>query len=253
MKKQTILFLLLLSGIPATAQKPAAPLTQPNIQVTGMAEMEIIPDEVYVNVSIREFTRDKKKNTIEDLEGAFLNFVEKTIATPRTDVTMEYTDARINALKRRTKDPLIQKVYEVKFKSYDQYLLLATVADSLYLNNVYIKKYSHSKIEDYKKQVRIAAMINAKEKAGYMLQAVNQKTGALLLVEEPTRDVLVFDGLNDYSERKKESSLLGPRYYSDTRVFDDDNDFAYNAGPSISPIQKKIKLRFYVDVTYAIA
>jgi uncharacterized protein len=252
------LFVLAATAIAQPAVTPVAQ-PQPSIFVTGMSEMDIVPDEIYVNVCLREFTKDKKRYSIEELEATFLNFVESTTSTPRADVKMEYTDARIIAMKRRQKDAIIQKVYEVKFKTNDQLMLLFAASDSLNLVNVYVKRYSHSKIEDYKQQVRVNAMKNANEKATYMLAALGQKPGALLRVVEPCPDVLIFDGVNDYKMRLLEEKAV----YGKSRASFNGNgdaimgggDYYYNSGggdmnPSVT---KTIKLKYYVDVTFAIA
>jgi uncharacterized protein len=253
MKNLLFLFAALaIAPVKIFAQQPAPP---PSIFVTGMAEMEIVPDEIYMHVAIREFTKDKKKYSIEELETAFLNFVEKTTATPRADVKMDNTDARVIAMKRRQKDALIQKTYEVKFKSNDQVMMLFAASDSLNLTNVSVTRYSHSKIEEYKQQVRMNAMTNAKEKATYMLGAVGQKPGALLNVVEPFPDVRIYDGINDYENNFDRRSIRGNSLVMIAGVSSNAYDFDKAGGDSAaysSTVTKTIKLKYNVEVTFAI-
>jgi hypothetical protein len=263
MKK--ILFLSLFAFCSALALK-AQPLANSNanehsIVVTGMAEMEVVPDEIYVNVCLREFTKDKKKYLIEDLEAAFLNFIEKTTGTPRSDVKMDYTDARIIAMKRKQKDAVIEKTYEVKFKNNDQVTMLFIAQDSLNTDNVYIKRYSHSKLDELKQQVRTNAMADAKNKATYMLAPLGQKPGPAIFVYEFNPDVLVFDGIDDQDYDASEISLITggiPASYSSfgkrERLIGfvaSDEDYG-GRSYSDTPIQKTIKLKYWVNVTFSL-
>jgi uncharacterized protein len=77
MKRAIAFALLLISAVftVSAQQQPDARL--PMIEVTGSAEMEIVPDEVYVNVTIREFIEERKKKNIDEIEKEFRNVLEK--------------------------------------------------------------------------------------------------------------------------------------------------------------------------------
>jgi len=262
MKKVLLLLTLpFVSTVLLNAQTSTTPAPEHNISVTGMAEMDIVPDEIYVNVCLREFTKDKKKYSIEELESTFLNFVEKTTGTPRTDVKMDYTDARIIAMKRKEKDAIIEKTYEVKFKNNDQVTLLFVAQDSLNLTNVYIKRYSHSKIEEYKQQVRANAMADAKNKATYMLAPLGQKPAPAIFVYERYPDVFVLDGIRDDDYLRERNirmedgqySSLGGRERSNATGWSFSSDEDYNGFYyADTPIVKTIKLKYWVDVTFSL-
>ena len=219
-------------------------LTEHTIAVTGIGELDIVPDEIYMNVTIEEFTKDKKKYTIEELESAFLNFLEKTTSTPRTDVKMDNTDAAIIAMKRKQKDAIIEKTYEVKFKNTDQVNMLFISEDSLHLEQVYVKRYSSSKLNDYKKQVRISAMTDAKDKATYLLDVVGSKPGKPISVAEVNPAV-------DMEGAKGTTSIgyfFGGRPVDLSNYDSEDEDYI----SSYDPIQKTIKLKYAVNVIFAI-
>ena len=55
-------------------------------------------------------------------------------------------------------------------------------AESIY--SVGIRNYSHSKIQEYKKQLKIEAIKAAKEKAAYLLEAINEKIGLAIEISE---------------------------------------------------------------------
>lgn len=244
MKNLLLAFVLVASSTMYAQTATPAPVANHTINLTGTAELEIIPDEIYVSVTLREFTKEKKKYTIEELEKSFLNFVETTATTPRADVKMDNTDAALIALKRKQKDAIIDKTYEVKFKNNMQVQLLFSAADSLNINYLHVKRYSHSKIEEYKRDVRIAAVKNGKEKATYMLAALGQKPGNVLTMVEKNPFVHIDDGIDDFRPFRGNVFQSG---YSYQRSSGDNMESASTA------LIKTIKLSYEVEMTFEIA
>lgn len=165
------------------------------IHVIGTSEMEIVPDEIYVSVTLREYMKDKKKYTIEDLEKGLVNFITKTAAVPQENIKMDNMNAYIMSLRRKNKEEIVTKSYEIKFKSADQVYQLYSVMDSLGVSSANVKKYSHSKMDEYKKQIKINAIKAAKDKAGYLLEAIGSKVGKPVSVTEVNGLVTVDDGI----------------------------------------------------------
>jgi len=159
------------------------------IHVIGTAEMDIVPDEIYVSISLKEFMKDKKKNTIEDLEKALVNFLTKTTTVAMSDIKMDNMNAYIISLRRKNKEEIITKTYEVKFSKGEQVYMLYSVMDSLGISSANVTRYSHSKIEDYKKQIKVNAIKAAKDKATYLLEAIGSKAGKPVSVKEHTGHV----------------------------------------------------------------
>ena len=56
--------------------------------------------------------------------------------------------------------------------------------DELKIDNAFISKVSHSEIKEFKKEVEVEAIRNAKEKADYLLAAIGQETGTALIINE---------------------------------------------------------------------
>ncbi len=49
----------------------------------------------------------------------------------------------------------------------------------------FISRTSHSKIEEYRKQLKIQAVKAAKEKAIYLSEAIGEKAGVAVTIQEP--------------------------------------------------------------------
>lgn len=235
MKKHLfILFALLFAGS-LFAQSAPAPRT---ISVTGRAQKIVVPDEIYVTVVLREFYRDKKKMTIEELEAGLVNFVVKTTATPTTNIKMDDIDASFIALKRKQKDAIIEKKYEIKYNTFLKTNQLLAVIDSLNCRSAYISKLSHSKMDEFRREIRIEAMKDAQTKSAYMVEAVGAKLGKVITVVEPGT-VNVVSGLNAIPGVYSNSALL--------KSYESSDSF----GSAYEP-QKTIEINYSVDVTFEI-
>ena len=77
-----------------------APVYQKKISVTGTVEMEIVPDEIYFRVVIREYLKDKIKILIEDLEKE-LNQAILAVCIAKEDFTVEQVNGLSWSRKRK--------------------------------------------------------------------------------------------------------------------------------------------------------
>lgn len=209
MMKTSLLFMgLLFMQITSFAQQATA--QQRGIVVNGIAKKEIVPDEIYIEVELKEFTKDKKKYKIEELEASLLNFIEKVTLVPRKDIKMANTEESLLELRRKMKDADLSKNYEIKFSNFNQVILFIASMDSLNCKSAFITKLWHSKMDEYKKEVRIAAMKAANEQAAYMLEAVGSKRGKpLLVVDGPggfVVDMNLDKGRSAYKKTSSEAS-----------------------------------------------
>jgi uncharacterized protein YggE len=241
--KNTILFLsLILFCGTITAQTTKQ---EHSINVIGTAEMEIVPDEMYMSVTLKEYTKDKKKYSIEELEKNLVNYIEKVAMTDKKDIKMDNMSAYILSLKRRNKDEIVSKSYDVKFKTAQQVYLLYSVMDSLGISSAYVSKYSHSNMDEYKKQIKINAIKAAKDKAAYLLEAIGQKAGKAISVDEKSGVVTVNDG-------RHRNSLDNSYYYqSNTRYSGGDADLSEGSDSNVIG-NKTIKLHYTIDAEFEI-
>src|SRR6478736_4179157 len=101
--RKTIVLLSAIFAFSFTGKAQTAP-AEHSVKVIGTAEMEIVPDEIYVSVTLKEYMKDKKKFTIEELEKNLVNFLEKTTMTEKKDIKMDNMSAYVIAMKRKKKD-----------------------------------------------------------------------------------------------------------------------------------------------------
>src|SRR3954464_2249282 len=91
MKSFMISSLLLLAGMTAFSQTEKNPYPR-TITVTGSAEMEIVPDEIFVQVDLKEYQKKgQDKVSIDKIKDDFLKKV-KSLGLPDSAITIAAYD-----------------------------------------------------------------------------------------------------------------------------------------------------------------
>lgn len=159
------------------------------IQVAGSAETDIIPDEIYVVVTLKEY---EKKGTgkiaLEKIKSDFLGYC-KAIGLPDSVVSIASYEG-YNSYpwwrKRRGKDELYASIsYQVKFSNSRKMDELVEKLDEDATQNFAISKVWHSKMAEYRMKLKIEATKAARNKAGYMAEAIGEKIGEAVSIIEP--------------------------------------------------------------------
>lgn len=216
------------------------------VTVSGSAEMEIIPDEIYVNIELKEY--QKKGETKKDLETIKSEFLQscKTAGIPDSAISI----ASYNGFntyywfRKKKKDPNLNAgiTYQVKFKNSDLMDRLVERLDDDATQSFLIVSTSHSKIIEYRKQLKIQAVKAAKEKGIYLAEAIGEKIGETITIHEPAEN-----RFNPYANMYENARLnVASGVYN--KYLDQDN-----VSPKIQEVDfKKMKLRFEVEVVFAL-
>ncbi len=157
------------------------------ITVSGTAEMEVTPDIIYINVSLREYFKDnnnKKKVDITTLEIQLYNAIQKA-GIAKEDLTVNNLSSWNYATeKKKNPDFLASKQYRLKVSNLNKFNQILEGIDSKGIASTNIESYDYSKIESLKKELKIKALLNAKEKATYMVEALGDKLGSVLDIQD---------------------------------------------------------------------
>src|ERR1700712_3212909 len=147
------------------------------IEVTGIAEKEITPDIINVSISLQEYLDGKKKTTIDQLENQ-LETAVKEAGIAKEDFTISNVSAWNNTWqKKKNPDFLASKQYSIRFHDLNKYNQILSKIDPKGIQSTYIESYDYSKIADLKRDLKVKALLDAKEKASYLLNAINEKVG----------------------------------------------------------------------------
>lgn len=156
---------------------------QPYIEVTGTAEKEIIPDEIYIGIIIREKYVNKVKVTIEEQEEKLKNAV-KLLGIDLTNLYLSDANADYVKVRWQKKDVLTKKDYTLKVSNATTVGQVFQELEKLEITDAFISRVSHSKLDSLRKEVKIMAIKAAKDKADYLLTAIGEQTGKPLIIKE---------------------------------------------------------------------
>jgi len=184
MKNSIISIILLISYFSINAQEGSKNFIDQNfIEVTGTSEMELIPDEIQITISVK----DKDFKT----KQAFADF-EKRVVTKLQEIGVSIdNEFSIMNMNSSLKVSLIGKDNMFSTRQY-----MVVVHDALKANEVFdemeaigvttmaVTKFNHSEIEKYRLQVKVNAIKAAKDKAKALAMSIDQTIGRALFINE---------------------------------------------------------------------
>ncbi len=191
MKLLTILGLLL-TGTTLYAQQPTTNLPsgrEKMIEVSGSAEIELAPDEIYLSVGLREYMKDRNKVRMDEIDAHFWDVVN-ALKIDKKDISIEGASGYYDwdYWRHRQGEFLASKTYIIKLSDMTKYNQLMQKLDDKGINHVYMQRTDHSKMEEYRQKVKIQALKAAKEKARLMLESIGEQLGEVLYIKETAND-----------------------------------------------------------------
>ena len=232
----------------ATATNAQQPIFANNpfpkkITVSGSAEMEIVPDEIYVNVQLKEYQkRGEEKKDIQTIKKQFLESY-KAVGIPDSVISIvSFTGDNPFFWKKRKKDPdlFTSITYQVKFKTSELMDKLVEKLDDDATQSFLIVSVNHSKMTEYRRQLKIAAVKAAKDKGIYLTDAIGEKLGEAITINEPNENHII--------RRELYGAVQGVNVLRSQAIVSNVNDSADQSAIDF----KKMKLRFEVEVVFAL-
>jgi uncharacterized protein YggE len=209
------------------------------IEVIGSAEMEVVPNELYMTFTLKEYLdATRKKVKLEEIKSDFL-LQCKTAGVIDSNISISsYTGNErwdYYWYKRRKKEPdfMSSISYAIKVSSID---VLDRIVDGLNeqsIENFYISKTSHSDIEQLRQQVKTNALIASKNKASHLAKSIGEELGETLIIQEI-----------DDSYRGYYSNEMNAGYSANQSAV------RMEATNSATPDFQKIKLRYEMKVVF---
>ena len=158
------------------------------IEVYGQAEEEVTPDEIYFSLTLKEYMDDSKEKVAMDKLERELYAAVKKIGVEEENFRIEnvygYNYDWYRKKKPQREEFLASKEYLIKFSDLNQTNKLLASLDAKGIQSTNVDRYEHSKIEQYRRELKVKALKNAKEKATYLLQGIDESLGGVLEVQE---------------------------------------------------------------------
>ena len=157
------------------------------IEVNGSAEQEVLPDEIFVNITLREYFKDKDNKNKVDIMA-----LEKQLqkAVEEAGILKEnFTIGAMNGYREwwGRKKPttfLESKSYILKVPNLYKIDAIIARVDDKGVASTNIDRYEFSKIEQLRKDIKIKALQAAKAKAQYLLEGIGEQLGEAFEITE---------------------------------------------------------------------
>ncbi|HMI04165.1 MAG TPA: SIMPL domain-containing protein [Pedobacter sp.] len=234
MKKLMTLAFVALFSVSALAQQVDL---RRKINVSGSAETEITPDIIYISISLKEYLKDnnsKKKVDINTLENQLYAAIQKA-GVDKENLTINNLSSFSWATeKKKNPDFLASKQYRLKVSDLNKFNDIIGAVDPKGIASTNIESYDYSKITSLKKELKIQALQAAKAKATYLVEALGDKLGSAIDIQEIENQV--------YPQAMYRTSNVMMKAES--------ADMAGAAAPDID--FKKIKLNYVMNVVFEI-
>ncbi|HEY0429929.1 MAG TPA: SIMPL domain-containing protein [Pyrinomonadaceae bacterium] len=186
------------------------------VEVTGSAEMLIMPNEFTFKIMLTERIENKQKLTIEMQESNLKNELAKIGVDVQKDLTIfDMTSVYIS--RKRTRDTLGSKIYSLKLRDLEKIEMLQEIADRLNIASLDLTESTHSELTTFRRETKIEAVKAAKAKAEYMLGAIGERIGKALFVQEIADDANDERLPSNYRSNSNISSNVTTQTYSDSQ------------------------------------
>lgn len=205
------------------------------INVSGNAEAEVTPDIIYLSISLKEYLKDnniKKKVEITTLENQLVRAVQNA-GIPKENLMINNLSA-YNYSPAKKKDPgfLASKQYRLKVTDLNKFNEIVDAIDAQGIAYTNIESYDYSGIEALKKELKVKALQAAKAKATYMVEALGDKLGSVIDIQEINNEV--------FPQQNYRSNVMMMKASADLAESSPEIDF------------KKIKLNYVVNTVFEI-
>jgi uncharacterized protein YggE len=184
MRKILILAFVALFSTAALAQQVDL---RKKITVSGSAETEVTPDIIYISISLKEYLKDnnsKKRVDLTTLENQLFNAVQQA-GIPKENLTINSLSSYTTVTeKKKNPEFLASKQYRLKVTDLNKFNGIISSIDPLGIESTNIESYDYSKIESLRRDLKIKALQAAKAKATYLVDALGNKLGSALDIQE---------------------------------------------------------------------
>jgi uncharacterized protein YggE len=153
------------------------------IEVTGTAQMEVDPNELYLFIRLREFEENRNKVQLEKLDQDFLAAL-KAAGIDKKNLALANAGSQLGKLGRKDKDAFREKSYEMKLSSAADLEKFLEKLEPVKVETLTLTKVTHSDLEKFKIDLKIKALQAAQTKAQSLLKAIGSEIGKPLMVRD---------------------------------------------------------------------
>ena len=158
-------------------------IDQNYIEVTGKAEMEIVPNEIYLKILINE--KDFKGNkSLDEIEKSMTDKLSKIGIDISKKLAIKDMTSNFRNYWLRNSSINSIKEYQLVVENAKMTGQVFQGLESIGISNISIERIEHSDIQKFRTEVKINAIKAAKRKATFMANAIDQEIGKAIYIQE---------------------------------------------------------------------
>ena len=181
----------LLAAALATATAAHAQSNERYIEVTGTAEIEIVPDRIHYILEIKEYFEeefDGKSKPEEYRTKVPLEKIESGLRQTLARLGIGAKDIRTQEVgdywRQQGRDFLVSKRLDITLTDFAQIDRLVKAVDTRGINAMHVGELESDRMEEFHRRGKTMALEAAREKARYLTAALGKKTGNVLRIVE---------------------------------------------------------------------
>jgi uncharacterized protein len=153
------------------------------IEVTGQAEIEVVPDYFEYSINLQEyFKNENEKVSIEILEKLLVKAVNE-LGIKKENLTINSAQGgRRYSSDNKPTIFLESRNYILRIKSINDINNLLPKLDKMGLTGTSLNKMVNKMQSSFEKELRVKAVNDAKEKANLIAESVGKKIGEVILI-----------------------------------------------------------------------
>ena len=188
--KKSFLILATFFAIALQAQEQKVQI--PQISVTGEGKVKIVPDQAVVSVGFQNTGKDAKevKSLNDEVVDKVIKFLKKS-GVPATDYKTNNVSLYKNYdYEKKKYNFLASQTLSITLKDLSKYDEIMMGLNDAGVNSISGVEFKSSKIEEYERDARKKAILNAKQKAQDYVSVLGQKVGKALLITDNSQSYI---------------------------------------------------------------
>lgn len=205
MKKSFLIFVMFFVWNLFSAQRDF--LDQPYIEVEAEADTLVVPDRIYVSITLNE-ADSKNKKSVEEQEKQLETILKKLKIN--TDKDLSVLDYSSNFKKYFLKGQNILKTKKYSLLVRDAYTLanVIIILEEAGISNTEVEKVEYSKSKELLLELKSEAVKRSRITADKLVKPLNQKAGKALYISD-----MNYRGMGDYEVQAQMDYSPEPRTY----------------------------------------
>lgn len=159
-----------------------------HITVTGSADVIVTPDEVELEILLREYDVRHTKKELDEIEAELVRIL-KQHGISQESIVLNDPNRYWYYWWGYRNEHYKQQRFNIKVKEITNMLELIKALNIKGVQSLRIAQTNHSDLQKFRKEVKIRAVQAAKEKATYLLESIDEEVGDVIMIEEmPTNN-----------------------------------------------------------------